>query len=205
MRLFFSVTGNVLNTPPPCTVMPGLAVSLLWVTALLASVSCTVGGPSGMGSFQIPPPWSTPLGPTAVPVLLLMVVSRRVNALMFRMPAPWATTDPVVVVAVTMLPLMMLSRMVPMSGAAVRIAPAVAIAVSVGAFAQLLAIGYPERALSITLISTSPATAAERSLPLPTERFNAFLASAEVDWSERRSVIDYLIGYSECLRAAHVR
>jgi pimeloyl-ACP methyl ester carboxylesterase len=68
-----------------------------------------------------------------------------------------------------------------------------------GAFAQLLAIGFPDRVLSLTLISTSPATAGERSLPSPTERFNAFLASAEVDWSERRSVIEYLVGYQRML------
>jgi pimeloyl-ACP methyl ester carboxylesterase len=68
-----------------------------------------------------------------------------------------------------------------------------------GAFAQLLAIGFPDRVLSLTLISTSSATAGERSLPSPTERFNAFLASAEVDWSERRSVIEYLVGYQRML------
>jgi pimeloyl-ACP methyl ester carboxylesterase len=68
-----------------------------------------------------------------------------------------------------------------------------------GAFAQLLAIGFPDRVLSITLISTSPATAGGRSLPSPTERFNTFLASAEVDWSERRSVIEYLVGYQRML------
>jgi pimeloyl-ACP methyl ester carboxylesterase len=42
-----------------------------------------------------------------------------------------------------------------------------------GAFAQLLAIGFPDRVLSLTLISTSPAIAGERSLPSPTGRFNA--------------------------------
>jgi pimeloyl-ACP methyl ester carboxylesterase len=57
----------------------------------------------------------------------------------------------------------------------------------------------PDRVLSLTLISTSPATAGERSLPAPTERFNAFLASAEVDWSERRSVIEYLVAYQRML------
>jgi pimeloyl-ACP methyl ester carboxylesterase len=68
-----------------------------------------------------------------------------------------------------------------------------------GAFAQHLAIGFPDRVLSLTLISTSPATAGERSLPPPTERFNAFLASAEVNWSERQSVIEYLVGYQRML------
>jgi pimeloyl-ACP methyl ester carboxylesterase len=68
-----------------------------------------------------------------------------------------------------------------------------------GAFAQLLALGFPDRVLSLTLISTSPVTGGERSLPSPTERFNAFLASAEVEWSERRSVIEYLVGYQRML------
>jgi pimeloyl-ACP methyl ester carboxylesterase len=68
-----------------------------------------------------------------------------------------------------------------------------------GAFAQLLALGFPDRVRSLTLISTSPATGGERSLPPPTERFNAFLASAEVDWSERQSVIEYLVGYQRML------
>jgi pimeloyl-ACP methyl ester carboxylesterase len=68
-----------------------------------------------------------------------------------------------------------------------------------GAFAQLLAIGLPDRVPSLTLISTSPATAGERRLPSPTERFNAFVASAEADWSERRSVIEHLVGYQRML------
>lgn len=68
-----------------------------------------------------------------------------------------------------------------------------------GAFAQLLAIGFPDRVLSLTLISTSPATDGGRSLPSPTERFDTFLASAEVDWSERDSVIEYLVGYQRML------
>jgi pimeloyl-ACP methyl ester carboxylesterase len=68
-----------------------------------------------------------------------------------------------------------------------------------GAFAQLLALGYPDRVLSLALISTSPATSGERSLPSPTERFNAYLASAEVDWSDHESVIEYLVGYQRML------
>src|SRR4029450_9068448 len=64
-----------------------------------------------------------------------------------------------------------------------------------GAFAPLLAIGFPDRVLSLTLLSTSPATGGERSLPSPTERFNAFLASGEVDWPELPSVIEYFVGY----------
>ena len=68
-----------------------------------------------------------------------------------------------------------------------------------GAFAQLLALGFPARVLSLVLISTSPATAGERGLPPPTERFGRFLATADVDWSDRESVVDYLVGYWEML------
>jgi pimeloyl-ACP methyl ester carboxylesterase len=68
-----------------------------------------------------------------------------------------------------------------------------------GAFAQLLALAFPERVLSLVLISTSPATPGERALPAPTERFERFLATAEVDWSDRDSVVDYVVGYAEML------
>ncbi|MDX6451494.1 MAG: hypothetical protein QOH16_1543 [Gaiellaceae bacterium] len=68
-----------------------------------------------------------------------------------------------------------------------------------GAFAQLLALGFPDRVLSLVLISTSPATPGERSLPSATERFNDFLASADVDWSDHGSVIEYLVAYERML------
>jgi pimeloyl-ACP methyl ester carboxylesterase len=68
-----------------------------------------------------------------------------------------------------------------------------------GAFAQLLALGFPDRVLSLVLISTSPATRGERSLPSATERFCGFLTSAEVDWSDRGSVIEYLVAYQRML------
>ena len=68
-----------------------------------------------------------------------------------------------------------------------------------GAFAQLLALDFPERVLSLVLISTSPATPGERRLPPATERYRRFLASAEVDWSDRGSVIDYLVGHAQML------
>jgi len=68
-----------------------------------------------------------------------------------------------------------------------------------GAFAQLLALGFPDRVRSLVLISTSPATPGERNLPSATERFSGFLASAEVDWSEPGSVVEYLVGYERML------
>jgi pimeloyl-ACP methyl ester carboxylesterase len=68
-----------------------------------------------------------------------------------------------------------------------------------GAFAQLLGLGYPDRVLSLVLISTSPATHGQPSLPSATERFGDFLASAEVDWSNPDSVIEYLVAYERML------
>jgi len=68
-----------------------------------------------------------------------------------------------------------------------------------GALAQLLALAFPERVLSLVLISTSPATAGERGLPSATEPYRRFVATANVDWSERESVVEYLVGYSRLL------
>src|SRR6266540_1821703 len=47
-----------------------------------------------------------------------------------------------------------------------------------GAFAQLLALDYPDRVLSLVLISTSAATPGDRGLPSPTEAFARFVATA---------------------------
>ena len=68
-----------------------------------------------------------------------------------------------------------------------------------GGIAQQLALAQPDRVRSLVLISTSPATPGERDLPSPTERFNDFLASADVDWSDQESVIEYLVGYARML------
>ena len=68
-----------------------------------------------------------------------------------------------------------------------------------GAFAQLLVLGFPERVRSLVLISTSPAIPVGRQLPPATERYRRFLTTAEVDWSDRESVVDYLVGYSQIL------
>jgi pimeloyl-ACP methyl ester carboxylesterase len=68
-----------------------------------------------------------------------------------------------------------------------------------GAFAQLLALAFPVRVRSLVLISTSPAKPVGRSLPPATERYREFLASAEVDWSDHASVIEYLVDYQRML------
>jgi pimeloyl-ACP methyl ester carboxylesterase len=68
-----------------------------------------------------------------------------------------------------------------------------------GAFAQLLALDFPDRARSLVLISTSPAVSVQRKLPSPTGGFTRFVKTAQVDWSDPDSVIDYLVDYSRVL------
>jgi pimeloyl-ACP methyl ester carboxylesterase len=68
-----------------------------------------------------------------------------------------------------------------------------------GAFAQLLALAHPERVLSLVLISTSLAMPTRRELPPPTGELARFMTTAEVDWSDAGSVIDYLVRYSRVL------
>ena len=68
-----------------------------------------------------------------------------------------------------------------------------------GGIAQEVALDSADRALSITLISTSPATPGDRDLPPPTAAFGRFVASAEADWSDPGAVIDYLVDYSRVL------
>lgn len=57
-----------------------------------------------------------------------------------------------------------------------------------GAMAQLMALDFADRVLSLVLISTSPAVPVDRDLPPPTDHFSRFVAEAEVDWSDRESV-----------------
>ncbi len=68
-----------------------------------------------------------------------------------------------------------------------------------GAISQLLALDSPDRVLSLVLISTSFAVPTVRALPAPTEAFGCFVANLEVDWSDRESVIEYLVAYSRVL------
>ncbi len=68
-----------------------------------------------------------------------------------------------------------------------------------GAFAQLLALEFHERVLSLVLISTSAATPGDRDLPPPTDELRRFLSTARADWSDRDSTIDYLVGYCRVL------
>jgi pimeloyl-ACP methyl ester carboxylesterase len=73
-----------------------------------------------------------------------------------------------------------------------------------GAFAQVLALDFANRVLSLVLISTSPATSGDRDLPPPTEAFSHFFREHHADWSNLESMIDYLVDYS-CLLAGDQR
>jgi pimeloyl-ACP methyl ester carboxylesterase len=68
-----------------------------------------------------------------------------------------------------------------------------------GGLVQLLALDFPNRVLSLVLVSTSPAVPDDRSLPPPTAAFTEFVHSARVDWSNAESVIDYLVAYMRML------
>jgi pimeloyl-ACP methyl ester carboxylesterase len=68
-----------------------------------------------------------------------------------------------------------------------------------GAFAQLLALDFLQRVLSLVLISTTPAVPGDRTLPPPAEEFQHFAATERVDWSDTGSVTGYLVGYSRVL------
>jgi pimeloyl-ACP methyl ester carboxylesterase len=68
-----------------------------------------------------------------------------------------------------------------------------------GAFAQLLALDFADRVLSLVLISTTRALPGGRGLPPPTQEFTQFVTSAKVDWSDAESVIDYLVDYQRLL------
>jgi len=71
-----------------------------------------------------------------------------------------------------------------------------------GAFAQVLALDFPRRVLSLVLISTTPATPCDEELPPPTEEFGRFVTTAEVDWSAPESVVEYTVGYARVLNGA---
>jgi pimeloyl-ACP methyl ester carboxylesterase len=68
-----------------------------------------------------------------------------------------------------------------------------------GAFAQLLALDFPDRVRSLVLISTSRALPGKRELPPPTDEFGRFVATAEVDWSDADSIVEYMVGYTRML------
>lgn len=74
-----------------------------------------------------------------------------------------------------------------------------------GAMAQLLALDFGKRVLSLVLISTSPAVPVRRDLPPPTDGFSRFVGDAKVDWSDHEAVVEYLVDYARLLAGGHRR
>jgi len=69
-----------------------------------------------------------------------------------------------------------------------------------GALAQLLALDFRGHVRSLVLISTTRALPGGRGrLPAPNEELSRFAATATVDWTDRDSVVDYLVEYSRIL------
>jgi pimeloyl-ACP methyl ester carboxylesterase len=68
-----------------------------------------------------------------------------------------------------------------------------------GGITQGVALDSPDRARSLTLISTTAAVSIGRDLPPPTGEFGRFVSTARVDWSDHDSVIDYLVDYQRLL------
>jgi pimeloyl-ACP methyl ester carboxylesterase len=68
-----------------------------------------------------------------------------------------------------------------------------------GALAQLLALEFPDRVLSLVLISTSPALPNQRKLPPPTDEFMRFVTTTQIDRTNAASTIEYLVAYSRML------
>jgi pimeloyl-ACP methyl ester carboxylesterase len=68
-----------------------------------------------------------------------------------------------------------------------------------GGIAQEVALDFADRVLSLTLISTSPATPSDHDMPPPTPEFGRFVATAEVDWASPESATQYLVDYARIL------
>jgi pimeloyl-ACP methyl ester carboxylesterase len=68
-----------------------------------------------------------------------------------------------------------------------------------GALAQVLALDYPQRVLSLVLLNTSPGGPGDGGLPPISDDLARFLATVEVDGSDPKSVIDYVVAYHRAL------
>lgn len=67
-----------------------------------------------------------------------------------------------------------------------------------GALAQVLALDFPGRVASLTLMSTSPAGPAD-DLPPATDAYRAFAAGAHVDWADPASIVKSAVAETRAL------
>ena len=67
-----------------------------------------------------------------------------------------------------------------------------------GALAQLLALDHPGRVASLVLMSTSPAGPAD-DLPPVADPYRAFMAEAEVDWSDPGAIVEHHVAETRAL------
>jgi pimeloyl-ACP methyl ester carboxylesterase len=68
-----------------------------------------------------------------------------------------------------------------------------------GAFGLVFALDFPDRVVSLVVISTTSPLPGGPALPGPTGEFMNFVGAAKVDWWDPESVKDYLVDYSRVL------
>ena len=105
IREWRSVTGSSVNSPPPCTKMPGLPVSELRITSRVIQRELNRRA-GNVGAVPYPCALRHTCGPNRRPVLPMTLTPRRSRRLSFKIPAPWLVADPVEVLAMAVLSLM---------------------------------------------------------------------------------------------------
>src|SRR5690606_22084173 len=76
------------------------------------------------------------------------------------------------------------------------IARAHIIGMSLGGFlAQLLALKYPQRVATLTLIASEPLSAGDGEVPAIDQKIiDHHMQAADLDWSDRKAVVDFITG-----------
>jgi pimeloyl-ACP methyl ester carboxylesterase len=74
-----------------------------------------------------------------------------------------------------------------------------------GAVGQLLALDYPEKVATLTLLSTTPGDPSSESpdLSKPDSRLAAVFSASEPDWADRDAVVEYLVEMERPFAGSH--